>query len=153
MRVILQQDVKGVGKLGDVKEVSEGYARNFLLKNNIAIIASDKEMLKISTNIKKKEKTKNKLKQQQSEVLNVLSNKTIKLSSKVTPENKLYAAISAKQIAEKIKSSFSLIVKPSNIIISKPIKELGNHNVKIKFSNNKDTKLTIIVQKIPKNLN
>lgn len=149
MKVILQKSIKGVGKPGDIKDVSEGYARNFLLKNNYAILATQKEVNNIASNLRKKQKQKNKLNQKQSEVVNVLSNKKITILANTTDagENKLYAAVSAKQITKQIKEKFNLIIDPSCIIFSKPIKEIGLHKVIIKFKHDKQTMLSVSVQK------
>jgi large subunit ribosomal protein L9 len=152
MKVILQKSIKGVGKPGDIKDVSEGYARNFLLKNKYAILATSKEIQNISNNIKKKQKQKNKQNQKQSEVVNILANKSITILVKTTEssdgnKNKLYAAVSAKHIAQEIKLKFKLSVEPSCIVFSSPIKELGSHKVVVRFKHNKQTTLNIVVQK------
>jgi len=147
MKVILKQDVKGVGAAGDVLDVSEGYARNFLLKKDVAMIATEFEVQKISSKHKKRVKEKNKQVEKESQIVNVLANKKITISAKVNPSGTLYAAVSAKELSEKIKKSFGLTVEPNNIVIHNPIKELGKHSIEVKYKNNKQTKLFVTIEK------
>ncbi len=145
MKVILLKDVPGTGHKGDVKEVADGYARNFLLKKKLAKQATDYGLnnLKLAEAKKKKEMERD-LKENQKKA-SMLDGEAIELKAKVNDKNVLYAAISPSEIAKEIKKELKADVKPEQIKIEKPIKELGEHFVLIEFGHGLEARLSITV--------
>jgi large subunit ribosomal protein L9 len=131
MKVIYLKDVKGQGKKGDVKEVSEGYARNFLFPRGLAVEAS-------GGNVKSLEQQKaSELKKKQQEVDNAkllaekLEQLTIRLSAKSGEGGKLFGSITSKQIADELgKKGYKLDKR--KIDLSEPIRSLGVTEVPVK---------------------
>lgn len=133
MKVIFTSDVKGKGKRGEVKNVSEGYARNYLLKNNLAVEATN-------ANMKALEAKKNKQKQEEQEELNeakrlkeTLENLTVELTAKSGDKGSLFGSITSKQISEELKKSHNIKIDKRKIEMDSPIRTLGYTNVPVKL--------------------
>lgn len=133
MKVIFNQDVKGKGKKGEVKNVSDGYARNYLLKNNLAVEAT-------SGNVKALQAQKNKEKQEeQNEVEEAkqlkekLENLTLELTAKSGEGGRLFGSITSKQIAEELKKRHQIKIDKRKIELDQPIRTLGVTKVSIKI--------------------
>ncbi|WP_026691771.1 50S ribosomal protein L9 [Alteribacter aurantiacus] len=131
MKVIFLQDVKGKGKKGEVKNVAEGYARNYLLKNNLAVEANsgnikDLEMKKESQN----KKAEQELKEAQA-YKEKLENTTVEVKAKAGEGGRLFGAVTSKQIADTLKK-MKLKVDKRKIDLDEPIRALGYRNVDIK---------------------
>ncbi|MGP4038994.1 50S ribosomal protein L9 [Gracilibacillus sp. D59] len=133
MKVIFTQDVKGKGKKGEVKNVSDGYARNYLLKNNFAIEANQANMKALNAQ-KNKEK---KLEQQEVEEAEQLKEKLANLEVKVTAKSgeggRLFGSITSKQIAETLKKDHQIKMDKRKIELDQPIRSLGYTNVPVKI--------------------
>jgi large subunit ribosomal protein L9 len=135
MKVIFTQDVKGKGKKGEVKNVSEGYARNYLLKNNLAIEATP-------GNLKGLEAQKNKEKQKEQEEIkeaeklrDTLKNLEVTLKTKAGEGGRLFGSITSKQIAEELQKSHKIKIDKRKIELDQPIRSLGYTNVPVKLHN------------------
>ena len=132
MKVIFLQDVKGKGKKGEVKDVSEGYARNYLFKNNLAIEAN-KGALKT---LEKKQESADKRKEEELEeavkIKEQLEKLAIELKAKSGEGGRLFGAVTNKQIADFLKEN-KIKVDRRKIEMDEPIRSLGYTNVKVKL--------------------
>lgn len=126
MKVVLNQDVKGVGKKLQVVEVSEGYARNFLLPKKLAVIADNKNINEAQGKISAQKYKKQTELQQANENKKIIENGFIEFKHKVGEGSKLYGSVTEKDIADKIKEKFNIEISKKKITISDPIKNLGN---------------------------
>ena len=133
MKVILLEDVKSLGKKGDLVEVSAGYARNFILPKKKGVEASSKNI----NDLKLQKAHKDKVAAEQLEAARNLrteiEKKELALSIKVGENGKAFGAISSKELAQAVKDQFGLTVDKKKIVIDEPIKSLGSHEVKIKL--------------------
>lgn len=132
MKVILLKDVKGTGKKGELKEVSDGFARNFLIKNNYAKEATDANI-----NIYKQEQSSLAFNAKQEEekafaLAKSLKGKGITIKAKAG-EGKLFGSITSKDIADKLKEEHSIVIDKRKILLKEPIRELGITTVNIKL--------------------
>ncbi|SDN96789.1 50S ribosomal protein L9 [Alkalicoccus daliensis] len=132
MKVILLKDVKGKGKKGEVKEVPDGYARNYLLKNNLALEANQGNM----KSLEKKKESENRAAEEELEeakkLKEELENKTVELTAKAGDGGRLFGAVTNKQIAEQLKKDNYKIDK-RKIEMDEPIRALGYTNVTAKL--------------------
>ncbi|MBI4101459.1 MAG: 50S ribosomal protein L9 [Candidatus Nealsonbacteria bacterium] len=144
MRVILLKDVKEVGKKYEVKEVKEGYARNFLFPRDLAKPATPEalEWLAMQKDIESK-KAEEELKEIQDFASNV-DGQEVQILVKIGDEGQLFESINAQKIAEKLKE-MGFQVKKSQIILSDPIKEVGEFPVKIRLEHNLEAEIKVIV--------
>ena len=145
MKVVLNQDVKGLGKKLQVIEVSEGYARNYLLPKKLAVVANNENLNitqgKISSQ-KFKKKTELEAAQENKKII---ENGFIEFKHKVGEGSKLYGSVTEKDIADKIKEKFNVEVNKKKITIDTPIKTLGSFTVSVKLYEGVVAKLKISV--------
>ena len=135
MKIILLQDVAKVGKRGEVKNVSDGYARNFLILKNLAAPATDENIKKLEAESKKKTESKEKAHESSHALKIALQEKGIVIKKKADEKGKFYAAVSGSEVLDALRIlNFPL---PENldadaVIFEKPIKSSGHHEAKIK---------------------
>ena len=145
MKVVLNQDVKGLGKKLQVIEVSEGYARNYLLPKKLAVVANNENLNitqgKISSQ-KFKKKTELEAAQENKKII---ENGFIEFKHKVGEGSRLYGSVTEKDIADKIKEKFNVEVNKKKITIDTPIKALGSYIVSVKLYEGVVAKLKISV--------
>lgn len=147
MKVILTKDVAGLGRAGDVKEVSDGYARNFLILKHLALPATTKALDQIQKQELERQ-AKIKKEQERFEQIRIkLQSKTFVVQARADKTH-LFAAVKAKEIADVINSKLNLGVEENQIIIEKPIKTLGLHQVGVRFAQNPPVKVNLMVEAI-----
>ena len=144
MKVILLQDIEKLGKKYEVREVKNGYARNFLIPQGLVKIATDKalEWLKIQKEAGEK-KAEQALKTTQ-EIASTLDGQEVIISVKVGEDGQLFESISVQKIFDELKK-MGFNVKKKQIDLAEPIKELGEFPAKIKFDHNLEPEITIVV--------
>jgi large subunit ribosomal protein L9 len=145
MKVILLENVKRIGSIGEVIEVKRGYARNFLISNKKALYASKENILeveKIKSDLSKKDNEKKKEATQISEQINGKKYSIKKLS---TENNELYGSVKPTEIAKLIQEENKIDIKPSMIQPFEEIKSLGKFKVKISLHSEVDAEITISV--------
>ena len=145
MKVILLENVKRVGSIGEVIEVKRGYARNFLIANKKALYASKEnisEVEKIKSDLSKKDSEKKKEATQISEQINGKEYAVKKLS---TENNELYGSVKPTEIAKLIQEKKKVVIKPSMIQPVEEIKSLGKFRVKVSLHSEVDAEITINV--------
>jgi len=137
MKVILLKDVPKVGQKYDVKEVSGGFARNFLLPQNVAMVATPKALESIEQK-KKVEETEKKI-HKNLLVKNIedLNGVKITVKERANEQGHLFAGIHKEEIAKEIKSQTHLDIDPQFIEIESHIKETGEHEIKVSAENQK----------------
>lgn len=142
MKVIFIKDLKNQGKKGEIKEVKDGYAKNFLIKNGYAV-QETKESLKILDRDNKKAQEEDELhKKEATKLKKELENKTYKFKVRTGEHDKVFGSVSVKQIKEKLDENFKIDKK--QIIIKNPIQSLGFHEVEINLY--KDIKAIIKIE-------
>ena len=146
MKVILLENVKRIGTIGEVIDVKRGFARNFLIANKKALYASKeniKEVEKIKSDLAKKDNEKKTEAQKISELINKKVYFVKKLS---TENNELYGSVKPTEISKLINETNKIDIKPSMIQPIQEIKTLGKHKVKIFLHSAVDAEITIDVQ-------
>lgn len=146
MKVILLEDVKTLGKKGEIVDVSDGYARNFILpkKKGVEASAANLNTLKLKKANEEKIALEN---LEAAKALGALIDKSsVTLQIKTGEGGKLFGAISSKEIAAAMKEQLNLDVDKKKIVLDDPIKELGTHEVKIKLHKDVAAKLKVAVE-------
>ncbi|MFZ0474282.1 MAG: 50S ribosomal protein L9 [Halobacillus sp.] len=133
MKVIFNQDVKGKGKKGEIKDVSDGYARNYLLKNNLAVEAT-KGNVQAQKAIDAKQEQKAQEEIDEAEKLKeTLKDMEVQLTAKSGDNGRLFGSITSKQIAEELKKAHNIKIDKRKIELDDPIRNLGYTNVPVKL--------------------
>ena len=144
MKVILLEDVENIGKKYDVKEVKDGYARNFLIPKNLVKLANKKNLkwLELEKEIIEKQAEEDLKKAQQ--MASDLDGLEVSIAVKIGPGGQLFESINSLKIAEKLKS-IGFNIKRSQINLEKPIKEVGEFPVYINLDHNLEAEIKIII--------
>ncbi len=132
MKVILLADVAKVGRRHEVKELADGYARNFIIARGLGLVADKKNLAKLET-LKSQSHSQASLEGAMlAKLLVELKAAPLAISTKANPEGHLFAQIHAKEIAETLQRERRVMLRPEQLLIPVPIKTLGQHSVKIK---------------------
>ena len=133
MKVILQQDVKGQGKKGQLVNVSDGYARNFLLPKKLAIEATESNM----TILKRQEAIKQaQIEQEKAEAREIakkLESLIVKVPARAGAAGKLFGAVTNKEIADALSQQCGIELEKNKLVLDEPIKTFGSYQVKCKL--------------------
>jgi large subunit ribosomal protein L9 len=146
MKVILLENIKRIGSIGEVIEVKRGFARNFLIANKKALYASKEniqEVQKIKTDLSKKDNEK---KQEAQKIYEQINKKEFVVKKLNTENNELYGSVKPTEIAKLIQEKNKILIKPSIIQPINEIKTLGKFKVKISLHSEVDAEITINVQ-------
>ena len=146
MKVILLENVKRIGSIGEIIDVKRGFARNFLISNKKALYASKeniKEVEKIKSNLAKKDNEKKAEAQKISEQINL---KEYSINKLCTENKELYGSVKPTEISKLIQETNKIDIKPSMIQPVREIKSLGKYKVKISLHSAVDAEITINVQ-------
>ena len=145
MKVILLQNVAGLGKADEIKTVADGYARNFLFPKHLAVQATAQGVAAIEAHKKKKSKDELRDLQREQALAEKLDGLEVVFDSeKASDSGQLYAAVSAAKIRDALKK-MGYEVDKGHINIAAPIKEAGEYEVAVKLSHGLEAKLTVIV--------
>lgn len=133
MKVILKVDVKSLGKKGQVCEVSDGYARNFLFPKGLAVEATSGNLNDLASKKANEEKKKEKEKQEAQALAAKLNSLTVEIFTKSGEGGKLFGSVTNKEIAEALKSKHGIEVDRRKLELKEAIKALGTFNVQAKL--------------------
>ena len=146
MKVILLENIKRVGSIGEVIDVKRGFARNFLIANKKALYASKEnvnEVGKIKSDLSKKDNDK---KDEAQKIFENINNKEYTVKKLSTENNELYGSVKPSEISKLIQQTNKIDIKPSMIQPVKEIKSLGKFNVKISLHSAVDAEIIVDVQ-------
>ena len=144
LQVILTQDVAGQGRKGDIVSVSDGYAHNFLIKNNKGIIATPEELKKIENRKKKEEKRQQEEKVKSEELKKVIEAKKVEIAVKTGENGKLFGAITNKEVSAALEQTFGIKIDRKKIDCN--IKSLGEHIAVIKLHRDVKAEVKIVAK-------
>ncbi len=133
MKVILLQDVKALGKKGEIVEVSEGYARNMLLKKGIGKEATGQNMNDLKLQKANAEKVARETLEAAQALGKEMEGKSIQIAVKTGEGGRVFGSVSSKEIAEEIKKQLGYDVDKKKVLLDTPIKQLGVINVGVKL--------------------
>ena len=133
MKIIFLQDVKGQGKKGEMKEVSEGYARNYLLPRKLAIAATADNLNTLRLKEKARQAQLAAEKAKAEENAKALENVVVKIAAKAGGAGKLFGAVTSKEISDALKSQHGIEMDSKKLVQAEPIKSYGSYEVKCRF--------------------
>ena len=146
MKVILLENIKRIGSIGEIIEVKRGFARNFLISNKKALYASKEnvaEVEKIKSNLSKKDNEK---KLEAKSVAEKINNKDFTVKKLSTENKELYGSVKPTEISKLINDELKIDIKPSSIQPIKEIKSIGKFKVKVSLHSDVDAEISIVVE-------
>jgi len=146
MKLLLTKDVDNLGKAGEVKEVANGYARNFLLPKGLAVEATTSHLKRVQQQQEAEGRRQERVRQEQLALAGRLEKVTVRLKAKVGSENRLYGSITAKDVADAVKKQAGIEIDRHKIEMDDPIRTLGTHQVPVHIIGDTRPRLTVIVE-------
>ena len=143
MRVMLRREVAGLGRPGDVKDVADGYAQNFLLPRGLAIEATASELKVLARTRDAKRAKQDRAHADAEELAKRLSEMTLVFRLKAGEQGKTFGSVTSKDIAEALRQGHKVDVDKTNVHLPEPLKSLGVHNVEIRLLT--DVRATVAV--------
>lgn len=146
MKVIFLKDVSHRGRAGEVKEVADGYARNFLIPNKLAIIANENNIRQYQAHLKA---YSNRLAKEEEEIKKLLSQiegKQLIFKARAGEKGKLHGSITATQIADALSQQVGQEIDKKRIVIEEPLKRLGEYDIEVSYAYDKKAKIKVIIE-------
>ena len=133
MKVILQQDVRGQGKKGQLVEVSDGYARNFLLPKKLAVTATAENVNTMKQQEKAKKAQEAAEKAEAEALAKKLEGIMVKISAKSGEGGRLFGAVTGKEVSDALAAQHGVVIPKTKLVLDEPIKSCGSYQIKAKL--------------------
>lgn len=149
MKVVLLKDVKGLGRKNDVKEVSDGYVRNFLIPKNLVKVATSKvleEVAKIKSALEREEEAD---KKHLVELAKNLEDRPLRLKLRTDENGHLFGSVNKEVILKSLRDSGLITSERTEVKLDHPIKELGDYVVPIELNKGVRTEIKLIIERLP----
>jgi large subunit ribosomal protein L9 len=146
MEVILLQDVNDLGRAGEVKRVSDGYARNYLLPKGMANKATPGALKEAEVQLKAQDRRQNKIEAEASGIADALVDVSLKFTAKSGETGRLYGSITAGDIAEALEKETGIVIDKRKLTIEEPLRQLGTHRVGIKLLAGLTPEIEVVVE-------
>ena len=151
MEVVLLENIKNLGKIGDVVKVKRGYGRNFLIKYGKALRSSKTNIQLVNEKKIELNKKNVTLKKNAKKIYDVINNKNYKFAKRVKDNNELYGSIKPKELSNAIEEADKIEIKPSQIDLNNEINKIGSYNAKINLHAEVQAIIHIEVVKLEEN--
>ena len=133
MKVLLRQDISGVGRRGDIVSVSSGHARNFLLSRGLAIAATDGAVVQATSMRRARDLREAADRESAQAIVAELAKRTIQVQAKAGSEGRLFGSVTATDIAQAVSAQAGITLDRKSIEIASPIRTVGDHNVTVEL--------------------
>jgi len=148
MKVVLKADVKGTGKKDELVNVSDGYARNYLIPRGLAVVADASALSVIKSKNEAQEHHKMVELDNAKSISSIINGNSVKIEAKAGANGKLYGSITSKEIAVAIKEQYKVDIDKRKIELAEDIKSYGTYNAKVKVYNGVSADIKVIVSEI-----
>jgi large subunit ribosomal protein L9 len=145
VKVILKQDIKGVGKAGSVADVAEGYGRNYLLPRGLALEATTGSLAQLAGQREAKERRDEKLLAEAREVAALFASKPLEIKAKGGDRGKLFGAVTNAQVADALRAAFGVEIDRHKIELPEPIKAAGDYACTVKLAHGVTARVSVRV--------
>ncbi|MFQ6058228.1 MAG: 50S ribosomal protein L9 [Anaerolineae bacterium] len=146
MKIVLIQDVPNLGQAGEVKEVADGYGRNYLIPKGLAVLATEGTLKQLELKRQAEARRAERLRAEMTDLAQRLSLLTLNFKAKVGEKERLYGSITSGDIARAIERETGQAVDKRKIGLEEPIRQLGYHHVPIKLLPDLTTEVVVLVE-------
>jgi len=146
MKVIFLKDVSEKGKAGEVKEVSKGYAKNFLLPQGLALIVTPAVMKQVEVRLEKERRKEADNRAKLSELAEQLEGKEIHLQTRMGAGERLFGSITTADIAKELSNAIGLDIDKKSIDIDKPLRQAGSHEIVVKLASDLKPRIIVVIE-------
>jgi large subunit ribosomal protein L9 len=145
MKVVFLEDVPRVAKAGEIKEVADGYGRNFLIPQKLALLVSPSALNTLETQTKIRARSQTQIEEEETELARQLEGKEITLKAKAGAQEHLHGSITSADIASELQNAAGLVIDKRKIELDEPIRQLGSYEVAIRLAKDMIPKIKVIV--------
>jgi large subunit ribosomal protein L9 len=146
MKVVLLEDVAGKGKAGEIKEVSKGYAKNFLLPRRLALVATPTVTKQVESRLEREKLEESIDRDKLVELAQQIEGKEIRLKARLGAGERLFGSITAADVAEELSRAIGSIIDKKRIDIEKPFRQTGSYEVAVKLASDIKPKITVVIE-------
>jgi len=146
VRVILKAEVNGLGRTGDIKDVADGYARNYLFPKGLAIEATGSELKHLAQERQAERTKKDRAHQDAEELAKRLAEVTLVFRLKAGEQGKTFGSVTAKEVAEALKKEAKAEIDKTKILMREPLRSLGIHKVEVRLLADVRADVTIAIE-------
>jgi large subunit ribosomal protein L9 len=146
MKVVLLEDVPGKGKAGEIKEVSKGYAKNFLLPRRLALVATPTVIKQVESRLEKEKLEESIDREKLVELAQQIEGKEIRLKARMGVGERLFGSITAADVAEELSRAIGSVIDKKKIDIEKPFRQTGSYEVAVKLASDIKPKITVVIE-------
>jgi len=146
MKIVLLEDVAGTGKAGEIKEVSKGYAKNFLLPRKLALIATPAVTKQVESRLEKEKLEESIDREKLVELAQQIEGKEIRLKARLGAGERLFGSITAADVAEELSRTIGSVIDKKKIDIEKAFRQTGSYEVAVKLASDIKPKITVVIE-------
>ncbi len=146
MKVVLLEDLPGRGKAGEIKEVSNGYARNFLLPRGLALLATPTIIKQVESRLEQEKLEESIDRDKLGELAQQIEGKEIHFQARMGAGERLFGSITAADVAEKLSQAIGSVIDKKKIDIEKSLRKTGNHQVAVKLASDLNPQITVVIE-------
>jgi large subunit ribosomal protein L9 len=146
MKIVLLEDVPGKGKAGEIKEVSKGYAKNFLLPRGLALVATPTVMKQVESRLEREKLEESIDREKLVELAQQIEGREIRLKARLGAGERLFGSITAADVAEELSRAIGSVIDKKKIDIEKSFRQTGSYEVAIKLAGDIKPKITVVIE-------
>ena len=146
MKVVLLEDLPGRGKAGEIKEVSNGYARNYLLPRGLALLATPAVIKQVESRLEQDKLEESIDRDKLVELAQQIEGKEIRFQARMGAGERLFGSITAADVAEKLSQAIGSVVDKKKIDIEKSLRKTGSHQVAVKLASDLNPQITVVIE-------
>jgi len=146
MKVVLLEDLPGRGKAGEIKEVSKGYARNFLLPRGLALVATPTVIKQVESNLKKEKLEESIDLDKLVELAQQIEGREIRFKARMGAGERLFGSITAADVAEELSRAIGSVIDKKKIDIEKSLRKTGSYEVVVKLASDLNPQITVVIE-------
>lgn len=146
MKVIFLNNVKGKGKAGELKEVSNGYANNFLIRNGLALPATTSAIKQAELKIRNEGITKELDREELAKIAGQIEGQTLNFTARSGAGERLFGSITASAIAEELSQLVGSLIDKRKIVLDKALREMGSHQVTVRLGKDLEPSITVVIK-------
>ncbi|UCD21879.1 MAG: 50S ribosomal protein L9 [Chloroflexota bacterium] len=146
MKVVLLEDLPGRGKAGEIKEVSKGYARNFLLPRGLALLATPTVIKQVESRLEREKLEESIDRDKLVELAQQIEGKEIRFQARMGTGERLFGSITAADVAEKLSEAIGSVIDKKKIDIEKSLRKTGSHEVAVKLASDLNPQIMVVIE-------
>jgi len=146
MKVVLLEDLPGKGKAGEIKEVSKGYARNFLLPRGLALVATPTVIKQVESRLEKEKLEESIDRDKLVELAQQIEGREIRFKARMGAGERLFGSITAADVAEELSQAVGSVIDKKKIDIEKSLRKTGSYEVAVKLASDINPQITVVIE-------